>query len=79
MKTETPRTDSELLSSDCTYNCGHSFMLMSTGQEVAFGNDGVVVLAEFARRLERENIQLRESLKGYETSAGRRLDTLAAA
>jgi|APGre2960657404_1045060.scaffolds.fasta_scaffold96495_2 hypothetical protein len=65
MKTETPQTDSELLNSDCTYNCGHSFMLMSTGQEVAFGNEGVVVLAKFARRLELENIQLRKTLKGY--------------
>jgi hypothetical protein len=40
---------------------------MSTSQEVAFGNDGVVVLAEFARQLERENIELREALKNHAT------------
>jgi hypothetical protein len=61
----TPRTDAALLSSDCACNCGHTFKLLVeekhdqgkcvyTGPDIANGNDGVVVLADFARTLERE-------------------------
>ena len=53
---DTPRTEKELLSSDCTFNCGHSFRHLrdSSGPDIANGNEGVVVLADFARQLERE-------------------------
>jgi hypothetical protein len=61
----TQRTDAALLSSDCACNCGHTFKLLveekhdqgkcvHTGPDIANGNDGVVVLADFARTLERE-------------------------
>ena len=75
MSTQTPRTERELLSSDCAYNCGHSFNYLrcdkyengkciSVGPEVAHGNDGIVVLADFARQLEKENARLRDALHG---------------
>ena len=63
--TATPRTDAALLSSDCAWNCGHTFKLLieekydqgkcvCTGPDIAWGNAGVVVLANFARQLETE-------------------------
>jgi hypothetical protein len=68
--TATPRTDAALLTSDCAYNCGHTFKLLieekydqgkcvSTGPDIAWGNAGVVVLADFARQLETELARLR--------------------
>ena len=61
----TPRTDAALLSSDCAWNCGHTFKLLieekydqgkcvCTGPDIEWGNAGVVVLADFARTLETE-------------------------
>jgi hypothetical protein len=72
MNGDTPRTNAQLLSSDCAYNCGHYFSLrraqkwvngkcVESRENVAHGNDGVVVLADFAFKLERENIRLREA------------------
>jgi hypothetical protein len=71
---DTPRTDSELLLSDCTWGCGHSFSYIrdliynesgkcvGSGEEFLHGNEGVVVPADFARDLERENARLRIAL-----------------
>jgi hypothetical protein len=84
MSTPTPRTDAALLSSDCAYNCGHSFKLLIlekydrgqcvyTGPDIAHGNDGVVVLAEFARALERELTAERARLRGL-AAAQREID-----
>jgi hypothetical protein len=74
MNDDTPRTNAQLLSSDCAYNCGHHFSLrraqkwvngkcVESRENVAHGNDDVVVLADFARELERENAYLRSRLK----------------
>lgn len=56
----TPETDAALLNSDCTYNCGHGFY--KDAKQVAWGNEGIVVLADFARKLERERDEAREDL-----------------
>lgn len=76
----TPRTDAALLSSDCAYNCGHTFKLLSeekydqgkcvyTGPDIANGNDNVVVLADFARELETELARLRAELATCKNAA----------
>jgi hypothetical protein len=70
----TPRTDAALLNSDCACNCGHNFKLLIlekydqgkcvyTGPDFAHGNDGVVVLADFARTLEHELTLLRAEVE----------------
>ena len=69
---DTRDTDNNLLESDCTWGCNHRFSLirerqydengkcLACGPDVAFGNEGLVVLAEFTRKLERERDELRE-------------------
>ena len=84
----TPRTDSALLSSDCACNCGHTFKLISeekydqgkcvyTGPDIANGNDGVVVLADFARTLETELAAAKAEAAHYMSVAQKATDDLA--
>jgi len=61
MNNDTPKTDANLLYSGCTWGCGHQFYRQN-GEESVFGNDKIVVTADFARELERENTRLREAL-----------------
>ena len=83
----TPRTDSALLSSDCACNCGHTFKLISeekydqgkcvyTGPDIANGNDGVVVLADFARTLETELAEAKAEAAHYMSVAQKATDDL---
>jgi hypothetical protein len=72
MNDDTPRTNAQLLSSDCAYNCGHYFSLraqkwvngkcVESRENVAHGNDDVVVLADFARELERDARKYKDEL-----------------
>ena len=84
----TPRTDAALLSSDCACNCGHTFKLLieekydqgkcvCTGPDIAHGNDGVVVLADFARTLETELAAAKEEAAHYMSVAQKATDDLA--
>jgi hypothetical protein len=62
MNGDTPRTNAQLLSSDCACNCGHYFSLRESGEDIAHGNDDVVVLADFARELERDARKYKDEL-----------------
>ncbi len=61
----TPETEAALLVSSCTWGCGHDYAMLADSthsKDIAHGNEGVVVLAEFARKLERERNEARKLL-----------------
>ena len=63
MSKPTPETDAALLYSDCMWGCGHEFRLISDPEKfVVVGNEGIVVLAEFARQLESQRDEARAQL-----------------